>query len=214
MINAIERHVITFRCQTIIYINLTFTDFIGMATVGAVRKQLLHLINIAHSSKEMAEYVENTISRIARIVSIDETRLSTMIPIESLNTQFESIKESAKGQYTQLQFPQMMSVLNAGEQLSVEKDRIQRKLCGFHHQSSEPYRVITSLYGTTIKQGALNDIAKYLAKKYHIPIDRDSKRRKAVLWKWLDDHWLEIEKSIDEFELDPDQGHAHHVEKK
>ena len=89
--------------------------------------------------------------------------------------------------------PPMMSIVQVPKyqapQPSLEKQKLAIKLGGFDYKSSEAWRKIVELYGTDIKRTTLCDIAKYIAEKKGLKMDRDSKRRKDVLLKWYNDNW-------------------------
>ena len=89
--------------------------------------------------------------------------------------------------------PPLMSMMSMPKypapQPSLEKQKLAIKLGGFDYKSSDAWRKIVELYGTDIKRTTLCDIAKYIAEKKGLKMDRDSKRRKDVLLKWYSDNW-------------------------
>ena len=89
-------------------------------------------------------------------------------------------------------------------QESVEKERIRHKLTGFDPNLSPAWIAIRTQFGPDVKQISLCEIAKYLAKKRQILLDRDSKRRKSILLKWFHDHWNVIEPCMSMFKLNGD----------
>lgn len=78
------------------------------------------------------------------------------------------------------------------KKLAAEKARIETRLNGFSPQGSPAWKGLTSLYGKSISQTFLVQLACQISLKLNIPLDRDAKRRKKVLIKWFDEHWIEV----------------------
>ncbi|OHT15337.1 hypothetical protein TRFO_42584 [Tritrichomonas foetus] len=88
---------------------------------------------------------------------------------------------------------------------SVEKDRVRQKLAGFDPKTSPACNYINSKFGQDVRQHCLCEMAKYIAKKRQIVLDRDSKRRKSVLLKWFHDKWEIISKDMEFFIVQNDE---------
>jgi hypothetical protein len=78
-----------------------------------------------------------------------------------------------------------------------EKKRIASRLDGFSPKETPAWREITRRFGPNIKQPELVSIASVLAQGTNIRLDRDAKRRKAVLIKWFEENWAAIAPSLD-----------------
>jgi hypothetical protein len=78
-----------------------------------------------------------------------------------------------------------------------EKDRIAGRLTGFNVKDNPAWKEITAKFGTNIKQPELLSIADVLARHANIKLDRDAKRRKAVLIKWFNENWTSLQPWLD-----------------
>ena len=74
---------------------------------------------------------------------------------------------------------------------SLEKQKLAMKLNGFDYKTSDSWKSIVAMFGSDIKRTTLCEIAKFIASKKGIRMDRDSKRRKDVLLKWYSDNWAD-----------------------
>jgi hypothetical protein len=75
---------------------------------------------------------------------------------------------------------------------SEERERVQRRIEGFNWQKSFAWFHLCCMYGPKLKQDELLSIADILAKKLEIKLDRDARRRKAVMIKWFEENWIRI----------------------
>jgi hypothetical protein len=73
-----------------------------------------------------------------------------------------------------------------------EKTRIANRLEGFNTKDNDIWTTISEHFGSGIKQQELLSIATVLAKHANIRLDRDAKRRKAVLIKWFAENWTAV----------------------
>jgi hypothetical protein len=64
---------------------------------------------------------------------------------------------------------------------------------GFNWQRSTPWNQLIALYGPRLSQEELVSIARLIAKKLDIKLDRDARRRKPVMIKWFEENWESIE---------------------
>ena len=99
-------------------------------------------------------------------------------------------------------FPQVLEYDK--KQLSAEKERVQKKLNNFDPKSSPAWEYISKKFGAEVKQQCLCEMAKYLALKNELNLDRDSKRRKSVLIKWFHDNWNIIKDDIKKITIKDD----------
>ena len=81
--------------------------------------------------------------------------------------------------------------------ITKEKERIANRLNNFNPKDTPVWREITQRFGSSIKQPELLSIATVLAQNAHIKLDRDAKRRKAVLIKWFEENWAAIYPYLD-----------------
>lgn len=82
-------------------------------------------------------------------------------------------------------------------ELNREKERIAGRLQGFNPKDNPAWHQITQKFGVNIKQPELLSIAEVLAQNACIKLDRDAKRRKAVLIKWFSENWDKIKPYLD-----------------
>lgn len=79
----------------------------------------------------------------------------------------------------------------------MEKQRIHERLRGFNVKSNFVVEELTRRFGSDVKQGELVDVALAISEKADIRLDRDAKRRKAVLFKWFEENWQTIQPYLD-----------------
>jgi hypothetical protein len=89
----------------------------------------------------------------------------------------------------QAPIPQEVNPISA-RPISDEHWRIERRLMGFNWQQSNAWFNLTYLYGPDLSHNELVSIGDLLAAKLHIKLDRDARRRKPVMVKWFDEHWM------------------------
>lgn len=63
-----------------------------------------------------------------------------------------------------------------------------RKKDSFNYKDTEAYQMIVDKFGNNIRQQELIQIACCLSKKIGVKVERDSKRRKDLLFKWFQDN--------------------------
>jgi hypothetical protein len=78
-----------------------------------------------------------------------------------------------------------------------EKERIASRLQGFDHRDNDVWKAISRKFGTNLKQEELLSIANVLAERAGVHLDRDAKRRKAVLVKWFNENWAAVSPYLD-----------------
>jgi hypothetical protein len=83
------------------------------------------------------------------------------------------------------------------QESSREKQRIADRLGTFNSKDNTAWTEITARFGLNIKQPELLNIATVLATKANIKLDRDAKRRKAVLLKWFQENWAILSPFLD-----------------
>jgi hypothetical protein len=76
-----------------------------------------------------------------------------------------------------------------------ERKAIEDRLRGFCYEKSEPYHFFKCRGWNTLRFPVLVQICVSIAEKANVTIDREAKRRKQVLFKWLSEHWPELEES-------------------
>jgi len=70
-----------------------------------------------------------------------------------------------------------------------DKKRIMERLGTFKWKESEEWGLICKHFGCEPSKTQLLEIAKLVAERNSITLDRDSKRRKSVLVKWFHENW-------------------------
>jgi hypothetical protein len=90
-----------------------------------------------------------------------------------------------------------LSQFGVSHDANKEKDRIAGRLSGFNVKDNPVWKEITAKFGTNIKQPELLSIADVLARHANIKLDRDAKRRKAVLIKWFNENWTQLQPWLD-----------------
>jgi hypothetical protein len=77
--------------------------------------------------------------------------------------------------------------------LSVERERVKRRVDGFNWKSSLVWAHLSCLYGPQLNQDELVSIGELVAQTLQIKLDRDARRRKPVMIKWFEENWLSIQ---------------------
>jgi hypothetical protein len=85
----------------------------------------------------------------------------------------------------------------ASEALQLERSQIDDRIKDFDLLTSLPYRRFHQLGWDTMKFPELASVCEILAKEVGVAIDREAKRRKTVLYKWVADNWAALEPHID-----------------
>jgi hypothetical protein len=93
----------------------------------------------------------------------------------------------------------------ASECQQQERVMLDDLLRDFHPENSRPFLFFKENKWTDLAMPQLVSIAELFAKDANIPIDREAKRRKGVLFKWLDDHWDALLPYAQELRLEFDQ---------
>jgi hypothetical protein len=77
--------------------------------------------------------------------------------------------------------------------ISSEIQRIQRRIEGFDWQESGIWAFLCWLFGPKLSQDELVSLGGLVARTLGIQLDRDARRRKSVMIKWFEEHWIEIQ---------------------
>jgi hypothetical protein len=77
--------------------------------------------------------------------------------------------------------------------ISLELERIQRRVGVADWQESGIWVYLCWMFGPKVNQEELISIGKLVAETLRIKLDRDARRRKAVMIKWFEEHWIEIQ---------------------
>lgn len=73
-----------------------------------------------------------------------------------------------------------------------EKERVKKRIGGFNWKTSYVWKTLTSYFGGKVSHEELTSIAEILAVQSRVKLDRDARRRKAVLIKWYEENWGKI----------------------
>jgi hypothetical protein len=104
---------------------------------------------------------------------------------------------SLANQSGSLDLNQFLAASGIVQEGSREKERISERLGDFNAKDSPVWQEITRRFGKNLKQPDLLSMESVLAGNANIKLDRDAKRRKAVLLKWFDENWAVIEPYLD-----------------
>jgi hypothetical protein len=109
------------------------------------------------------------------------------------------------GTNNSIELVQLLSAPRGPAEENKEKSRIAQRMIGFNARDNEVWKEITSRFGANLKHPELLSIANVLATNAMIKLDRDAKRRKAVLIKWFHEHWAEVSPFLDYVTLEAAQ---------
>jgi hypothetical protein len=77
----------------------------------------------------------------------------------------------------------------ASEALTHEREAIRMRTDHFDHQMSEPYRFFSERKWNELTFREQVAIGEVMAVETAVPMDREAKRRKPVMFKWMADNW-------------------------
>lgn len=89
------------------------------------------------------------------------------------------------------------------EQISEERERVQRRVDGFNWKKSNVWKQLCCRFGPKLNQEELVSVADLLCEKLNIKLDRDARRRKSVIIKWFEEHWTQIHPILPMITLEP-----------
>jgi hypothetical protein len=81
----------------------------------------------------------------------------------------------------------------APEALRQEREEIMNRVRDFDMTKSPAFRAFQQRQLTSRKFAEIISICEVLADQANVPMDRETKRRKPVLFKWLDTNWTRLE---------------------
>jgi hypothetical protein len=90
----------------------------------------------------------------------------------------------------------------ASQSLRQERFYLEQRTQNFQVEESAPYRYFAQRDWASASFKELQSIASVIAQTAGIPLDRESKRRKPLLFKWLDEHWAQLKPVADATEAD------------
>ena len=168
----------------------------------------------SHFSEQMNPLITSISEKLSRIIDAasSDPNLSNSILMQLEKAtqalqQGRSLDPLVQTQTDQLLYdiPQSIALTQALQgivrQMSAEKERVRQKLATFDPKTSPACIAITQRFGADVRQHCLCEIAKYLARKKQLVLDRDSKRRKCVLMKWFHDNWAVLEPLMAMFKI-------------
>jgi glyceraldehyde-3-phosphate dehydrogenase/erythrose-4-phosphate dehydrogenase len=89
----------------------------------------------------------------------------------------------------------------ASTAIQQERSAINDRIQGFKYQECDPYREFEQRGWRHLKFPEYVSIASVLSEYSKIQLDRESKRRKPVLFKWMDDNWSVLKRFVDRITL-------------
>jgi hypothetical protein len=75
----------------------------------------------------------------------------------------------------------------------LERERIQRRIGDFDWKESGTWAYLSWMFGPKLNQAELISIGELVAVPLRITLDRDARRRKAVMIKWFEENWVQIQ---------------------
>jgi hypothetical protein len=93
------------------------------------------------------------------------------------------------------------SPTGSSDALHQERSLLEARLRNFDLASSPPYQLFQAKGWHSMKFPEMVSVCEVLAKESHVPMDREAKRRKTVLFKWLSDNWMQLKPQIDTLQL-------------
>jgi hypothetical protein len=78
---------------------------------------------------------------------------------------------------------------------------IDDRIRDFDFSHSAPFRFFQERGWGELKFPEMKSICEVLAQKGHVAMDREAKRRKSVLFKWLETNWTQLRPLVEELEL-------------
>jgi hypothetical protein len=101
---------------------------------------------------------------------------------------------------------ELVAVLNnpeSGENELQLRDRqeIDQRIRGFDFRKSIPFQRLEEKGYGHLKFSELLSMSEVIAQRASLSLDRQAKRRKRVLFKWLADHWQIIEPHFERMEI-------------
>lgn len=78
-----------------------------------------------------------------------------------------------------------------------ERNRLNRRMTGFVSHESEAWMRLRQRFGSDVTHDELVSVAELVASRIGLQVDRDAKRRKAVLIKWFTENWRVVSQWID-----------------
>ena len=73
-----------------------------------------------------------------------------------------------------------------------ERERVKRRISGFDWRQSIAWQELTAQFGAKLTHTELISVAELVSSHIRLKLDRDAKRRKTVLIKWFQEHWMSI----------------------
>jgi hypothetical protein len=89
----------------------------------------------------------------------------------------------------------------ASTAIQQEREAIANRMVGFDYAKSEAYHEFDRREWSKLKFPECVSLATVLAEHIGLTIDREAKRRKPVLFHWLQNHWDSIRPLLDQIEL-------------
>jgi hypothetical protein len=101
-----------------------------------------------------------------------------------------------------------LSSTPAADSLQQERRLIDDRIRNFDVNHSKPFVFFQERGWGDLKFPELKSICEVLSQKGRVPMDREAKRRKSVLFKWLEDNWVQLRPLVEELKLVFEGQHA------
>jgi hypothetical protein len=111
------------------------------------------------------------------------------------------------GTKIQKEVARLLETLNEGstgasEGQQQERHILEERLRGFVMEASRSYLFFQSRGWENCPFDNLKSIAEVFSRAANVPMDRDAKRRKPVLFRWFEDHWDELRPFAERLEIE------------
>lgn len=172
--------------------------------INELKKLGDRLIDAIKSNPERAISAVQTLEHVTSILSgniVTCPVFSTAIDqrkgmIGSILGNTEGVNESNHGKSSKL------DIMGASFDLSAETLRIAARMNNFEWKSSCAWKEISNRFGQNVSHSQLKQLGMMLANDAHIVPDRDAKRRKTVLIKWMDENWTKLSPFLQNYKFD------------
>jgi hypothetical protein len=122
--------------------------------------------------------------------------------LEEIATESPDIRRSMRNQLQNLLNNLHSRTSAAPATLFQEREIIRDRTTNFDMENSRPWRYLTNRGWNGISLDELIGLAKLMAHHTRVPIDREAKRRKPVLVKWMEDNWDALLPVADRLSID------------
>ena len=144
------------------------------------------------SIKQRRSKTHLVISILENTINILSNPIITYPVYPSPSEQNKGVIDQLLGNSNNLLQPNNENLLNDSIDLSTETLRVAARLGNFDWKSSNVWIEIKNHFNTSISHSDLKKLSLLLADDARIIPDRDAKRRKSVMIKWMEENWNKL----------------------